>query len=188
MTVCKIISRAKFEGNQNASTQYDTWALETVQEELLNIHQKHNYQNIVKDTILTVTAGVGYISLPSDFLRLASGETGRLKFYTDGAEDTYRFLTRASTHNRSLTDGEPSHWEIKNNRLYFYPYSDGLGTHRIAISYYAAPAEVELNSEIQDDWAVIILNRLIARLLRMKDSKQAETYNREAKEKFIDSV
>ncbi len=185
MTATVIISKVKFEAKLNATTEYDDHILGLIQEEYQLLHQKHNYQENIVDVVLSATAAVGYIALPSDFLRLKSN--ARPKFYVNGSED-YRLMVQASEHNTKLHTGAPQYFEIKTGRIYFYPYSETLATHRIALTYYKSPAAVVGATDIPNTLAYAVLNKVIARMLVLKESKAAAFYEKKGEERFLDSV
>ncbi len=183
MLVSALISSIKFEGRANATTEYDSWLLDILNEEMLLLVQKKNHQQFKTLTTLSFTAGVGFISLPSDFLRLVDGT--RLKFYKDGDTKLWRNLVPCSELQSRRIDGTPVCYDIKDNTLYVYPYSLVLSSDRIDLPYYKVPDTFLTSSTVENKFAGYLKHRVIARLLVLRDSKSAAVYQQLAQDKFI---
>lgn len=186
MLISTLIGSIKFEAKVNATSEYDAWILDVLNEELLILSSKENYQENIAETTLTLVAGQGYVDLPTDFVRFLSND--RLKFYSTNNPDSYSNLNEVSMLDRKRVTGSPTGYEIRNNRLYFYPYSLVEANHRINLIYIKSPIPITTASIISNQFAAVIKHKAISRILLMKDSKQAGVFQTFSKEAFEATV
>lgn len=184
--VSSLISEIKFEAKLNSTTQYDSWLLSVLNEELNALYAKHNYSDNVADTVLVFTAGTPYITLPTNFVRMESNI--RLKFYDVNSPNSFSFIDPTTDRRRKYSQGFPRYYEIKNGRIYFYPYDASTADHRIDLSYYKSPSNLTLVSTVKFEFASVIKHRAIGRMLILSESKMASAHLSLAKERFEDSV
>lgn len=182
MIVSNLISSIKFEGKANATTEYDSWLLDVLNEEYLLLTEKRNHQQFKTTAILSFMSGNPSIPLPSDFLRLIDGS--RLKFYSFANSQTYRNLVPTTELYSKKVVGNPIYYEIKGDSIYVYPYSLVLDTDRIEIPYYTVPPILTTSSVILDKFAIQLKHRAITRLLVLRDSKAAAIHQQLAEDRF----
>lgn len=178
MTKTALQQAILFEGRSlPSSTTMASWVLDIIDEILLEFCQQSRYQELYSpDNNLTLTAGVGYVSLPTDYHHLKEVR------YDINSTGTFATLQKTNQFSNKLNvSGHPTFYFLSGGKLYFWPYSSVTTSDTLQIDYYKKPSFGVNDAFPIPSLEAAVKRACVARLLRYNnDAPNAATAAKDA--------
>lgn len=159
-----------------------------INNELQRLTGKSKYPQLREELTFTLVADEEHsFNLPDDYqlfdsLVYTPDPTGR-PFY-----DPYPLSTGTSTGSQTCTEGYPQYWNRVGNTIKIYPYTSFYIGDSLVLSYYKRP-ELIADADIfpVETLANVVQLYVMARMMRMRDTKASLLMKAEADQAYRDS-